>query len=30
VAEKIIAPDRAAGLAGVSTTEFMTELGHIF
>lgn len=30
VAEKIIAPERAAGLAGVSTTEFMTELGHIF
>jgi len=30
VAESIVAPERAAGLAGVSTTEFMTELGHIF
>ncbi len=30
VAENIVAPERAAGLAGVSTTEFMTGLGHLF
>jgi predicted HTH domain antitoxin len=30
VAERIIAPERAAALAGVSTAEFMRELGEIF
>ena len=30
VAENIIAPERAAVLAGVSPAEFMGELGHIF
>ena len=30
VAETIIAPERAAALAGVSTAEFMRELGEIF
>jgi hypothetical protein len=30
VAETIIAPERAAALAGVSHTEFLGELGEIF
>jgi hypothetical protein len=30
VAERIIAPERAAALACVSTAEFMRELGGIF
>jgi len=30
VAERIIAPERAAALAGVSPAEFLSELGHIF
>jgi Zn-dependent peptidase ImmA (M78 family) len=30
VAERIIAPERAAALAGVRTAEFMGELGEIF
>jgi Zn-dependent peptidase ImmA (M78 family)/transcriptional regulator with XRE-family HTH domain len=30
VVERIIAPERAAALAGVSEGEFMRELGHIF
>jgi hypothetical protein len=30
VAEKIIAPERAAALAGVSPAEFLAELGQLF
>jgi predicted HTH domain antitoxin len=30
VAERIIVPERAAELAGVSAAEFMRELGEIF
>jgi hypothetical protein len=30
VAETIIAPERAAALAGVSPAEFLSELGEIF
>jgi len=30
VAERIIAPERGAALAGVSTAEFMRELGQVF